>query len=226
MGKHIGNQTVLRILAVTVFSCVVMAIVDGVIQPGYAVKSAIKLVMFLLLPILVAMCDREIDLKSLFKLRKSGMVIALFLGLGIYALVVGGYFLLSQIIDFSGIVGSLSENVGVQKNNFVFVALYISFINSLLEEFFFRGFVFLNIKKHCGRSFAYGISAFSFSLYHVAMMIGWFELWVFGLVLIGLMIGGIIFNYLDEKQGTIYTSWLTHMFANFAINTVGFILMG
>jgi hypothetical protein len=31
-----------------VLACVVMGIVDAVIQPGYAVKSAIKLVLFLL----------------------------------------------------------------------------------------------------------------------------------------------------------------------------------
>ena len=32
--------------------------------------------------------------------------------------------------------------MGVNAGNFVFVALYISIVNSLLEEFFFRGFAF------------------------------------------------------------------------------------
>ena len=40
-----------------------------------------------------------------------------------------------------------------------------------------------------------------------------------------LVIGGMIFNWLNEKLDTIYCSWLTHMFANFAINTIGFILL-
>lgn len=220
------DRTTFRIAAVAVISCVVMGLIDGVIQPGYGIKSAVKLVVFLLIPMLVGLKDRDISVKSLFRVQKKGFMTALFLGVGIYALIVGGYFALSRFIDFSGIVGALSENAGVQKGNFLFVALYISFINSLLEEFFFRGFVFLNLKKRCSRSFAYGFSALAFSLYHVAMMIGWFALWVFGLVLAGLLIGGVIFNYLDEKQETIYTSWLTHMCANFAINTVGFILMG
>lgn len=128
-------------------------------------------------------------------------------------------------MDFSGIVGALSENAGVRKGNFLFVAVYISFINSLLEEFFFRGFLFLNLKKQMRRLHAYLISSLAFSVYHVAMMIGWFDLWLFLLILAGLMVGGMIFNYLDEDQGSIYTSWFTHMFANFAINTIGFILM-
>ena len=48
--------------------------------------------------------------------------------------------------------------------------------------------------------------------------------WVYLVLLAGLFVGGCIFNYLNEKSESIYTSWITHMFANFAINTVGFML--
>jgi hypothetical protein len=58
------------------------------------------------------------------------------------------------------------------------------------------------------------------------MMIGWFELDVFLVIMAGLLAGGLIFNYLNEKSSTIYPSWFVHMFANFAINTVGFMLFG
>ncbi len=220
------SKSLYTILTVLLLGCVVMAIVDGVIRPGYAVKSLIKIGMFLLIPVLVGRMDRQMDLRALFRFQKKGFFTALMLGIGIYALIVGGYFLFSLIIDFSPIVGALSENAGVGKGNFALVALYISFVNSLLEEFFFRGFVFLNLKKLGSRGCAYGISALAFAAYHVSMMIGWFPFWVFGLVMLGLVIGGVIFNFLDEKQGTIYSSWLTHMFANFAINTIGFLLMG
>ena len=104
--------------------------------------------------------------------------------------------------------------------------IYISFINSLLEEFFFRGFAFLSLKRLTGRGFAYVFSSLSFALYHVAMMIGWFSLPLFMLMLAGLFVGGMIFNYLNEKCENVYTSWLVHMFANLGINTVGFILFG
>ena len=33
-------------------------------------------------------------------------------------------------------------------------------------------------------------------------------------------------DYLNERCENIYMSWLVHMFANFAINTVGCILFG
>ena len=106
------------------------------------------------------------------------------------------------------------------------MSLYISFVNSLLEEFLFRGFVFLTLKRITGKKFAYLFSATVFALYHVAMMIGWFGIGVFFIVMVGLFAGGLIFNFLNEKSSTVYPSWLVHMFANFAINTIGFILFG
>ena len=45
-------------------------------------------------------------------------------------------------------------------------------------------------------------------------------------MMFGLIAGGCIFDYLNEKNGNIYSSWFVHMFANFAINTVGMILFG
>ncbi|MBQ7874986.1 MAG: CPBP family intramembrane metalloprotease [Oscillospiraceae bacterium] len=203
-----------------------MAFVDGVLMPGYAVKSAVKMAAFLALPLLLAKTEKEIEIKRFLKFSKNGFGKSLLLGIGIYALITGGYLLLSDVFDFSMIAGSLSENAGVTKENFLFVSLYISFINSLLEEFFFRGFLFMNLRKTLDRKTAHIISAGAFSLYHTAMMLGWFNLPLFVLMLVGLFAGGIIFNLLNEKQGSIYTSWFVHMFANFAINTVGFILLG
>lgn len=203
-----------------------MAYIDGILKANYFAKSAIKLVLFLALPTLYARVDKGIQIKPLFHPDKQGLGLALPLCVGVYVVILGGYLLLRDVFDFSAITGALTGNIGVNRDNFVFVSLYISFVNSLLEEFFFRGFAFLTIKRLTSRTFAYIFSAAAFSIYHVAMMIGWFSPLVFGLVLIGLFAGGLIFNFLNEKSGTIYPSWFVHMFANFAINTVGFILFG
>ncbi|MBQ9757290.1 MAG: CPBP family intramembrane metalloprotease [Clostridia bacterium] len=201
-----------------------MAIIDGILQADYAIKSAIKLVIFLGLPALYTLSDKKLQIKTLFVMNRRGIGLALCLGILIYFIILGGYLLLKNVFDFSAITTSLTDNIGVNRDNFIFVSLYISFVNSLLEEFFFRGFAFLTLKRVSTRKFAYLFSAIAFSIYHIAMMIGWFSVEVFLIVLIGLFVGGLIFNYLNEKSNTIYPSWFVHMFANFAINTVGFIL--
>lgn len=213
-------------VALIVGFCILMAVIDGVFKADYYIKSAIKIILFLILPIVYSFYDKDLKIKDMFIPEKKGMTMSWGLCILIYLIILGGYLLLKDVFDFSYITGALTENVGVTGTNFVFVSLYISFINSLLEEFFFRGFAFINLKRITSRRFAYLFSAFVFAAYHIAMMIGWFKLNIFIIVMAGLFAGGLIFNYLNERSGTIYPSWLVHMFANFAINTIGFMLFG
>ena len=210
------------------FSTLLMCVVDGILQPPYLYKSLIKIVLFLLLPLLyfVLYKGKGTYLKKLFSFRMRDVLMALALGVGVFSVVMGAYFLLRNYIDLSGIRDSLTAGAGVSAENFLYVAVYISFVNSLLEEFFFRGFAFLTLKKEMGRRFAYLFSSAAFALYHVGMTGGWFNIWIYLLAMAGLFIGGCIFNFLNERSESIYPSWIVHMFANFAINTVGFILFG
>ncbi len=219
------KKSIVCIIIAALVCCGIMAWVDGVLMPGYAIKSAIKLVLFLACPFVLCCMDKQIAFGTLFRVQKNTIVRPILLGVGLYAVILCAYFLVRNVFDFSNIAGSLTENVGVTKENFLFVAIYISFANSLLEEFFFRGFVFTNLKTLYSRKFAHVFSAVLFALYHVAMMIGWFSLPMFLLCMAGLTAGGLIFNLLNEKQGNIYASWFVHMFANFAINTIGFMLL-
>ncbi len=201
-----------------------MGLVDAVIQPGYIAKSAVKIVMFLLLPVIYSFYDKNCNPKALFKPNRKGFLLAILLGALVYAFILTAFLLFKDVFDFSSLTSALTSQTGVNKDNFIFVAIYISFANSLLEEFFFRGFAFLTLKKISTRGFAYIVSALMFALYHIAMMIGWFGAPVVLLAMLGLFVGGVIFNYFNEKYDNIYLSWLIHMFANFATNTIGFIL--
>ena len=214
------------VIASVIFSTILMCFVDGVIVPPYFYKSIIKIVLFLLVPMIYFLLYKEknIYLKKLFVPKKKDFLLALLLGAGVFAVIMTAYFLCRNYIDFSGIQESLTGGIGVNADNFVYVAMYISVVNSFLEEFFFRGFAFLTLKKFASKRFAYLFSSLMFAFYHVAMMIGWYDCIVIGLCLIGLMIGGCIFNYFDEQGNSIYLYWLIHMFANLATNTIGFML--
>ncbi|MBQ9951953.1 MAG: CPBP family intramembrane metalloprotease [Clostridia bacterium] len=220
------NKRKMLIVALVAIVCLCMGAVDAVIQPGYAAKSAVKLALFLCLPVLYAVVCRDGTLKEVIVPDRKGIAFAALTGAAVYVIVLGAYLIFRNVFDFSALTSSLTSTTGVSKENFLWVALYISFVNSLLEEYFFRGFAFLTLKKQAGRRFAYIFSAAMFALYHIAMMIGWFSWIVIALALAGLFVGGLIFNRFDEKYGNIYMSWLIHMFANFATNTIGFMLFG
>ena len=78
------------LLTVGLACSLAMAWVDGVLQPGYVPKSAIKICLFFLLPLVISRFDREIRFGSLFRFQKQGFGLALLLGIGVYALIVGG----------------------------------------------------------------------------------------------------------------------------------------
>lgn len=214
-------------LSVFLFS-VAITLIDAFVHPNYFVKIPIKILFFLALPMLFFAKNRDAfsDFKNLFVFRKDGLLKALMLGVGVYAVIVGGYLLTRNVIDYSNVTSSLTEGMGITADNFLYVSLYISLMNSFLEEFFFRGFGFITLKKYTGKKVAYLFSATLFAVYHVGMLFGMFHFAVLFLLLLGLIIGGCIFNYLNESNGNIYPSWFMHMFANFAINTVGFVLFG
>ncbi len=145
----IKNKSVQLIIitSIVLMCCAIMGIVDAIIKPSYAVKSAIKIILFLGCPLVYSHLTKQLSLKKLFCFKKQSFFMSLFLGMGVFIVIMGTYFSLRNVLDLSGITIALQSNIGVSKNNFVFVSLYISFINSLLEEFFFRGFAFLSLKK-------------------------------------------------------------------------------
>lgn len=232
MSVKSGNKTTsLFIIAATVLACAAMAVVDGVIEPPYAVKSAVKLVLFICIPLAYSFTKRGSSLRSWFMPRGAGkhLLFALAAGAAIYVLIVGGYFALRGVFDFSAVTASLADGEGVTRDNFIYVAAYISVINSLCEEIMFRAFAFGALADLVGRRFAYIFSSAAFAVYHVAIMKGWFSPLLMALLLFGLFVGALIFDRvdaIDDEGGVIYPSWIVHMCANLGINTVGLILFG
>lgn len=214
-------------LSVLVFS-VVVCLIDAVLQPNYFVKIPIKIIFFLALPMLFFIQNKNDfkEFKRLFVLKKRGILKALLLGLAVYTTILLGYLLTRNIIDYSNVTSSLTSGMGITANNFIYVSLYISLMNSFLEEFFFRGYGFMTLKKYTSQKIAYVFSSAVFAVYHIGMLLEMFNIGVLLLLLFGLIVGGCIFNFLNERNDNIYPSWFVHMFANFAINTVGFILFG
>lgn len=211
------------IILTVIISCIFMAIVEMVIEPSYFIKSVLKIVLFLILP-LVKLCVQKEKVASYFlRLDKKGLVKLLTLGIGVYAVIMAGFFVANMLFDFSALVASLSADQRVSPSNFIWVAVYISFGNSLLEEFLFRFLGFIKLSEYLSKKVSYIFSSCIFAIYHIAMIGSSFPVPLILLSVAGLAIGGAIFNYVDDKNKSIYNSWIIHMFADFAIMTIWYI---
>lgn len=212
-------------MSIFIFSLAI-TFVDTFIHPNYFIKIFIKMILFLSIPMLFFVKNKQ-DFeifKKLFKFKKEKILKTFLMGFSVYIVILGCYFLTKNIIDFSNVTTSLTNGMGITKQNFLYVSLYISILNSFLEEFFFRGYGFITLKQYISRKNAYIFSSFMFALYHIGMLKDMFSLNALIILLFGLIICGCIFDYLNEIRNNIYSSWIVHMFANFGINTIGFIL--
>ena len=221
------NKKKIIITCVIIIACISMFIIETYIKPAYMLKSVYKIFLFAVFPLIYCAFDRNIKFKEYFIMRdKRQIFISAALGIGVYLFILVGYYVLKGFIDLDNIALQLENNLNVNKDNFVFVALYISFVNSMLEELFFRGFGFLTLSKSSSKLYSYVVSALAFSIYHVSILANWFNIIIYVVFIVGLFATGLFFNWLNEKYNNIYNSWIVHMCANFSINTIGFIMFG
>ncbi len=197
------------------------------VRPVYIIKSLYKIIIFAGLPLIYCVFDKEVNFKEYFEIKdKKQIRFAVALGLSVYLLIQAGYFILKGFIDLDNIAMNLENNLNVNRDNFLFVSLYISFINSMLEELFFRGFGFITLGRFLSKRYTYIISALAFSIYHVSILANWFNIIIYALFITGLFVTGLFFNRLNDGYNNIFNSWIVHMCANFSINTIGFMMFG
>lgn len=217
------------ILLSSFLACAVLFLLEQYIGVNYLVKTTAKLLLFISIPLFYVYILKKDDTSKYLRLRsknKSAVLIGLICGILFAAILIGGYYLLKAYIDLKPISSELEGRLKITPVNFIYAALYISFINSFLEEFFFRGFIFLNLYEEDYKILSYVFSSILFAIYHIAIFKNWFSPVIFAMSLVGLTIVALFFNLMDRKSKSIFSSWISHMLANCAIMFIGFIMFG
>jgi hypothetical protein len=95
-------------------------------------------------------------------------------------------------------------------------------IHSLIEEYFWRWFVFETLLTLGSRTTAYGLAAMSFALHHY--VICWQYVSPIGALIFGTGVaaGGLIWCWMVNRQRTIAGAWLSHALVDVAIFIVGY----
>lgn len=110
---------------------------------------------------------------------------------------------------------------------YVAFAVFLSIAHSGLEEYYFRWFVFGQMRRLLPAGPAIALSSAAFAAHHVlvlAVYFGWKSplLW---LCVAGVAIGGAIWAWLYERTGSLLGPWLSHLLADAAILLVGYELL-
>ncbi|MBN2795631.1 MAG: CPBP family intramembrane metalloprotease [Clostridia bacterium] len=185
--------------------------IEQVLELNYLLKTLIKLPLFGIVPWLII---RPMKLHMSTHDKKWMAIVS---G-GILFVFLVGFIALKGFLDIETIQGDFNNRMEMSKGIFILAALYTVFVNSFLEELFFRGMLFQSNPTNYHNI----VSAMCFAIYHVSIFRTWFNIPLLMLMLFGLFTGGIIFNYFVKKTGSLLASYMIHMTADIAIVIIGF----
>ena len=125
------------------------------------------------------------------------------------------------------IVVSSSENIrnkarelGILEYYWTF-ALFLSVIHSLIEEYYWRWFVFGHLTEVLTIFSAHVLAGLSFAAHHVVIATQFFPT-AWGIVLGGLAgAGGILWSLMYDKQQTLMGAWICHIIVDLGILAIG-----
>ncbi len=171
---------------------------------------------------------------DLVKKTSEGLFLGLLSGLAIVGghLVLYFYFLKGTAV-LAGAPEVLSEKLdGLGMNSplkFCFLAIFLSVIHSLLEEYFWRWYVFRQLRGWMGFNKAMLISSLGFMAHHVIVLNAYLPQEYFLTATIPLSIcvaiGGAWWCWLYERTGSLWGPWLCHFWADVGIVITGYDFM-
>lgn len=114
---------------------------------------------------------------------------------------------------------------GIQTvGQYAVLAVFYCFCHSLLEEYYWRWFVFRRLANYTAMIPAAAISGLAFGSHHVivlATFFGWSSPWPY-LFSLGVAIGGTVWAVIYAKSGSLFGPWLSHGLIDAGIFIVGY----
>lgn len=111
---------------------------------------------------------------------------------------------------------------------FAALGIFYSLIHSLLEEYYWRWFVFGRLRRHVSVGWAILLSSIAFAAHHVILLttyFGWFSPWTW-LFAASVAVGGAFWAWLYHRSGSLYGPWISHLLIDAAIFLIGFQMLG
>jgi membrane protease YdiL (CAAX protease family) len=158
---------------------------------------------------------------SLPRLSRRGMGEAIASGIVMFASIVGAYLLFGHWIDTAQMAEQL-EAIGLGVLwIYLLGALYWCTINSILEEYVWRWFVFTRCEMLMPRIAAVVAAGVFFTAHHVVALAFYFDWRVTLIGSLGVFIGGATWSWLYLRWRNIYAAYVSHVFADLAVFGVG-----
>ena len=211
-------------LALLVPAPVIGAVVGFIVAPGAAGKTvyALAKLWMLLVPLLWLRWVERRPLR-LPPPARAGLLAGCLLGVAIGGVIAGAYIWLGEAwIDPDQFRTFAVEKGFGTLGEYLVLGAYIAFLNSLLEEYVWRWFVFRRAEELLGGPAAVLVSAFFFTIHHAILLGVEFNAKVAALSSAGIFIGGALWSGLYLRYRSVWPGYLCHVVVDLAVLAIGY----
>ena len=216
-----GTLVLLTLLPLAMIGLQLALGLEGVV--GYSLYK----LMFLIPPWLY--CRRHgirigADILKLHNWRR-GLPAAL--GLGALAVVIfwGVYYCLGDLLlDKAMITTKIEDQFSVTASTVLLIAPVTILLNSLLEEFFYRGFAFGQLVRK-NRPLGIWLPAVAFTVQHLLFIYHWVTPVPFAMAVLGLLVFALVLEKAYEAADSIVAPWLIHILGDVAMMGIAVTLL-
>ncbi|MCS1411132.1 MAG: hypothetical protein M2R45_04328 [Verrucomicrobia subdivision 3 bacterium] len=126
----------------------------------------------------------------------------------------------SLVEDSAGAIRQKATDLGFISSFWTF-ALVLSFGHSLLEEYYWRGFVFGQLRHVVPLFMAHLLAGVAFALHHLIVCTQYFPLGLGLFTGSAVVIGGMVWSWLYVRHGHFYGAWVSHLIVDLILMTIG-----
>jgi uncharacterized protein len=159
----------------------------------------------------------------------KGLALGLGFGFFVAALIFAAYHVLAGNPILAETPDKIREKLilfrAETSTRYLFLSLFIACMHSLMEEYYWRWFVFGELRYRVSPALAIALSALAFMAHHVVVLAVYFPEHFFTGALpfaLCVAVGGAAWAWLYQRTGTIYSSWISHLLIDAAILAVGY----
>ncbi len=161
-------------------------------------------------------------MKRSFAFSRRSLALGVLYGLIIAAILLGLFSLFSSALaPFASSVQSGAATL-IPAAYYLPVAIVFSLAHSLLEEWYWRGYVGASLVEIVPHRGAILTAALAFTLHHIIILWQLFPGWWAVLMSFGVFVAGAFWMWLFRRTSSLVAPWISHAFADLAIFAIGF----
>ena len=192
---------------------------------GNSIFTAVK-IWGIAFPLLWVMITNSQVLRSP-KFKRTEVKLGLGLGIVMFVAILLAYYSIGQqVIDLPEIRAKAAEVGITQPYLYLAGCVYWSFINSLVEELTWRGFVVSQLKVLTSPTIAVILAALFFTIHHSLALYGYTYNWlVVALGSLGVFVAGLVWAWCYSRYRSVTSGYISHILADLAIAIIGYQLL-